>query len=85
MRVERVSDGVVDLLLLRNDGGDQPEGPEGQGPSHGVVGVDHGEDSTQELIDVGYFILRKRANQYQLLLKVFFVTILARPQTLFVY
>jgi len=57
MRVERVADVVMNLLLLGDDSGDGPQGPQGQGSGHWVVGVDDGEDSTQKFVDVSDFVL----------------------------
>lgn len=58
VRVQGISDGVVNLLLLRHDGRDQTQGPEGQGSGHGVVGVDHGEDPAKKFVHIGDFVLK---------------------------
>ena len=48
----------MDLFLLRNDSGDRSERPEGQGSSHGIVGVNDGENPAKKFVDICYFVLK---------------------------
>ena len=57
VRVQSVTDCVVDLLLLRDDRRNCSKGTKGQGPSHWVIRVNHGKHSPQKFVHIRDFIL----------------------------